>query len=61
MKVRFRTVGDMTCTAALVSEASDINAIVEELNKMRTGERGTRVDDKFSESSMEDRKREGYF
>ncbi|MFM2207442.1 MAG: hypothetical protein RL213_1417 [Bacteroidota bacterium] len=59
--VRFRTVGDMTCTGAVVSEASDLKSIIEEVASSRTTERGTRIDDRRSETSMEDRKREGYF
>jgi sulfate adenylyltransferase subunit 2 len=60
--VRFRTVGDMTCTAAIRSSASDVSSVLEELAATRTSERGaTRVDDTFSEAAMEDRKRIGYF
>jgi len=60
--VRYRTVGDMSCTGAVLSEASDIDAIIEEIAATRITERGaTRADDKFSEAAMEDRKREGYF
>ena len=60
--VRYRTVGDMTCTAALRSEASDIRAVIEEVAVARITERGaSRADDQFSEAAMEDRKREGYF
>jgi sulfate adenylyltransferase subunit 2 len=60
--VRYRTVGDMTCTGAVESAASTIEAIVEEVAASRITERGaTRADDKFSEAAMEDRKREGYF
>lgn len=60
-KVRFRTVGDMTCTGAIESTASTIREIIEELSRTRTTERGSRIDDRRSESAMEDRKREGYF
>lgn len=61
-RVRYRTVGDATLTAAVESEATTVAAIIEEVAATRTTERGaTRGDDKFSESSMEDRKREGYF
>ena len=60
-KVRFRTVGDMTCTAAMESEASDIDAIIEEVMTTRSAERGARLDDKRSEAAMEDRKKAGYF
>ncbi len=61
MKVRCRTVGDITCTGLLESEASNIDEIISELNTSSSSERGTRADDKTSESSMEDRKMEGYF
>jgi sulfate adenylyltransferase subunit 2 len=61
IEVRFRTVGDMTCTGAVVSSASTIEQIIEEVVVARVTERGTRVDDKFSEAAMEDRKKEGYF
>lgn len=61
-KVRYRTVGDMTCTAAVESEAKDINDIIQEIILTRTSERGeTRIDDKVSEAAMEDRKKNGYF
>jgi sulfate adenylyltransferase subunit 2 len=60
--VRYRTVGDMTCTAAVESKASSIDEIVEEITATRTSERGeTRIDDKVSEAAMEDRKKNGYF
>jgi sulfate adenylyltransferase subunit 2 len=60
--VRFRTVGDATCTGAVRSEAHDVAAIVAEVAGARVSERGaTRADDRFSETAMEDRKREGYF
>lgn len=60
--VRFRTVGDATCTGAVVSEAATIAEIIAEIASSRVSERGaTRADDRFSETSMEDRKREGYF
>lgn len=60
--VRYRTVGDMTCTAALRSQASDIRSVIEEVAVARITERGaSRADDQFSEAAMEDRKREGYF
>ncbi len=60
--VRFRTVGDATCTGAVRSRASTIEEVIAEVASSRVTERGaTRADDKFSESSMEDRKREGYF
>jgi len=61
-RVRFRTVGDMTCTAAVRSVAATVDDVIEELEKTRTSERGaTRVDDRFTEAGMEDRKRIGYF
>jgi sulfate adenylyltransferase subunit 2 len=60
--VRFRTVGDMSCTAAVESSAVTPDAIVVEIAASRITERGaTRADDRFSEAAMEDRKREGYF
>jgi len=60
--VRFRTVGDATCTGAVRSEARNVAEVIAELRSSRISERGaTRADDKVSESSMEDRKREGYF
>ena len=60
-RVRFRTIGDMTCTGAVDSPASTIAEIVAEVAAARTTERGTRADDKRSEAAMEDRKRTGYF
>jgi sulfate adenylyltransferase subunit 2 len=60
--VRYRTVGDMSCTGAVDSDAAEISAVIEEIIATRITERGaTRADDKVSESAMEDRKREGYF
>ena len=60
--VRYRTVGDITCTAAVRSDAADIPAVIAEVAVARITERGaSRADDKFSEAAMEDRKREGYF
>jgi len=60
--VRFRTVGDMTCTGGVESTASTIDAVVEEIAATRVTERGeTRADDRVSEAAMEDRKRVGYF
>jgi len=60
--VRFRTVGDMTCTAAVSSDASTVEDVIAEIAATRITERGaSRADDKFSEAAMEDRKREGYF
>jgi sulfate adenylyltransferase subunit 2 len=59
--VRFRTVGDMTCTAAVLSDASDIETIIAEIREATISERGARIDDKRSEAAMEKRKKEGYF
>ncbi|MFN3852287.1 MAG: sulfate adenylyltransferase subunit CysD [Spirosomataceae bacterium] len=59
--VRFRTVGDMTCTAAVASEASDIDTIISEILSAEISERGARIDDKRSEAAMEKRKQQGYF
>lgn len=59
--VRFRTVGDMTCTAAVESEAIEIEDIIEEIRASKVSERGARMDDKVSEAAMEDRKKGGYF
>lgn len=60
--VRYRTVGDMSCTGAVLSDAATIDEVIDEIRLSTTTERGaTRADDKLSESSMEDRKKEGYF
>jgi sulfate adenylyltransferase subunit 2 len=59
--VRFRTVGDMTCTGAVESTASTLQEIIQEVSVARQTERGTRADDKRSEAAMEDRKKQGYF
>jgi sulfate adenylyltransferase subunit 2 len=60
--VRYRTVGDMTCTGAVESTSTTVEEIIAEVAAARVGERGaTRADDRVSESAMEDRKREGYF
>src|ERR1700739_2798160 len=59
--VRFRTVGDMTCTAAVESYATLIDDIIDEISSSRISERGARMDDKVSEPAMEDRKKGGYF
>ena len=59
--VRFRTVGDMSCTAAVLSEAVDIRSVVEEIKSSSISERGARIDDKRSEAAMEKRKQQGYF
>jgi sulfate adenylyltransferase subunit 2 len=60
--VRYRTVGDMTCTGAVASQAATLEAVVAEIAATRITERGeTRADDRVTEAAMEDRKREGYF
>ncbi|GIH48984.1 sulfate adenylyltransferase subunit 2 [Microbispora rosea] len=60
--VRYRTVGDMTCTGAVASTATTIDQIIDEISATRITERGaTRADDRASEAAMEDRKKEGYF
>jgi sulfate adenylyltransferase subunit 2 len=61
MTVRFRTVGDMTCTAAVKSEANDIDTVIAEIVAAEISERGARIDDKRSEAAMEKRKEVGYF
>ncbi len=61
MRVRFRTIGDITCTGAVVSEASNLTEIVRDIATTSASERGTRADDQRSAAAMEDRKREGYF
>jgi len=60
--VRFRTVGDATCTAAIASNATNVHHVIDETSVARVTERGaTRADDRVSEAGMEDRKRQGYF
>ena len=59
--VRFRTVGDMTCTAAFISEADTVEKVLYENMQSKHSERGARIDDKRSESALEDRKKGGYF
>ncbi|MCB2195163.1 MAG: sulfate adenylyltransferase subunit CysD [Bacteroidetes bacterium] len=59
--IRFRTIGDMTCTGAVESKANSLEEIIEEVAATRITERGGRYDDKRSEAAMEDRKKEGYF
>ena len=59
--VRFRTVGDMTCTGAVESDAGTVEETIREIAAARIAERGSRGDDKRSEAAMEDRKRQGYF
>lgn len=61
MHIRFRTIGDMTCTGATFSEACSVEEIIEEVAATRVTERGGRFDDKRSDAAMEDRKKEGYF
>ena len=61
IEVRFRTIGDMTCTGATKSPANTIEKIIEEVAASRITERGGRSDDKRSEAAMEDRKKDGYF
>ena len=60
-QVRFRTIGDMTHTGAVLSPANSVEEIIQEVAATRTTERGSRADDKRSEAAMEDRKKEGYF
>ncbi len=61
LRVRFRTIGDMTCTGAILSPAENVHDIIREVASSRITERGSRMDDKRSETAMEDRKKEGYF
>ena len=60
-QIRFRTVGDMTCTGSVESPADTIEAIIQEVAAAKVTERGGRADDKRSEAAMEDRKKQGYF
>ncbi|MCX7633459.1 MAG: sulfate adenylyltransferase subunit CysD [Turneriella sp.] len=60
-RIRFRTVGDMTCTAAIESNAKTLDEVIEEIMTTRSAERGARLDDKRSEAAMEERKMSGYF
>lgn len=60
-QVRFRTIGDMTCTGAFKSDASTVPQIIEEVASARITERGNRTDDKRAEAAMEERKKQGYF
>ena len=60
-KIRFRTLGDITITGGVESNADTLAKIVEEVSALRETERGNRADDKRSESAMEDRKKQGYF
>jgi sulfate adenylyltransferase subunit 2 len=59
--VRMRTIGDMTCTAAVLSEAVELNDVIAEISSASISERGARVDDQRSDAAMEKRKRGGYF
>lgn len=59
--VRFRTVGDMSCTAAVESTAGDLKSVIQEIRNSTISERGARIDDKRSEGAMETRKKQGYF
>lgn len=59
--VRFRTIGDITCTAAVPSHASALDDIIDEIRISKVSERGARIDDKVSEAAMEERKKAGYF
>jgi len=59
--VRFRTIGDITCTGAVCSEAATLDAIIAEVSASRITERGSRADDRRSDAAMEDRKKQGYF
>jgi len=61
MHIRFRTIGDMSCTGATISDATTVEDIILEVAASRVTERGGRADDKRSEAAMEDRKKEGYF
>ncbi len=60
-RVRFRTIGDATCTGAVESDCASLDDVIAEVAAARQTERGTRADDKRSETAMEDRKKEGYF
>lgn len=61
MQVRFRTIGDISCTGAVLSKANSLEEIIQEVAATRVTERGSRIDDRRSEAAMEDRKKEGYF
>jgi sulfate adenylyltransferase subunit 2 len=60
-RVRFRTIGDATCTGAVLSTASNLDDVIAEVAASRVTERGSRADDRRSEAAMEDRKKQGYF
>ncbi len=59
--IRFRTIGDVTCTGAVESTADSVEKVIEEIKMAKVTERGTRMDDQRSETAMEDRKKQGYF
>jgi sulfate adenylyltransferase subunit 2 len=59
--IRFRTIGDISCTGAVESSAANIQEVIAEVAAARVTERGTRADDRRSEAAMEDRKKQGYF
>ncbi len=59
--VRFRTIGDITCTAAVLSNAKEMDEVIAEIRAAKASERGSRIDDQQSEAAMEDRKKNGYF
>jgi sulfate adenylyltransferase subunit 2 len=61
LHVRFRTIGDISCTGAVVSSASTLDEVIDEISVSKFTERGTRFDDKRSDTAMEDRKKAGYF
>ena len=61
LNVRVRTIGDISCTGCVESDAATVDDIIEEISVARVTERGSRADDKRSEAAMEDRKKEGYF
>ena len=61
IQVRFRTIGDISCTGAVVSDASNLDEVINEITVSKFTERGTRFDDKRSDTAMEDRKKAGYF
>ncbi len=60
-RIRTRTVGDITCTGCIESSATNVEEVIAEISTLRTTERASRADDRFSATAMEDRKREGYF
>ncbi len=60
-QVRFRTIGDISCTGAVESAAATLDDVIQEVASARVTERGGRADDRRSEAAMEDRKKQGYF